>query len=434
MSSTNNSLERAVGDLLARIPDAWQEYNSDELTQPQEQALSLLVAAGMVERRGSFRIRMFGHPMAMEATFTATGESGGTEAFARAAEGMWEQWGQAWQSWKDGIAKSAPTFHCEKIGREQWRLTVNGIQARNDLKADASVVFDFVLKRGFFDGQARMMPGGRISQRLPVPGEGRLEKMEVVKADASEAGAPGVSITNWADGGKAFADAFAKFFDMMQAKVEPSTAAASPQAETSASATAGPQLKSWTQADLDNEIRKYKADRAASYAELCEAVKRNQPGAKKKAAEIYGRNAIARALGVKSTAMVSKSPAWIAIAGELGLSLNRSRRTQGTRHTQKPGKIGHDIAVEEKSMTPEAGADNAPAEQVLETAERQETIRLINKMARTGKNAREKADNQKAADALIQKLQRGDCTDDQARAVVEMVVNPDADFDTDSND
>ena len=150
---------------------------------------------------------------------------------------------------------------------------------------------------------------------------------------------------------------------------------------------------------MDNEIRKYKADRAASYAELCEAVKRNQPGAKKKAAEIYGRNAIARALGVKSTAMVSKSPAWIAIAGELGLSLNRSRRTQGTRHTQKPGKIGHDIAVEEKSMTPEAGADNAPAEQVLETAERQETIRLINKMARTGKNAREKADNQSVRSA-----------------------------------
>jgi hypothetical protein len=74
-------------------------------------------------------------------------------------------------------------------------------------------------------------------------------------------------------------------------------------------AKADPELRSWTQKELDKAIRQYKAERAASYADLLDAVRRNKPGAKKKAQEIYGRNAIARALGVKAKAMVSKSPA-----------------------------------------------------------------------------------------------------------------------------
>ncbi|MCL2647110.1 MAG: hypothetical protein FWD61_08910 [Phycisphaerales bacterium] len=198
------------------------------------------------------------------------------------------------------------------------------------------------------------------------------------------------------------------------------------------------ELQSWTQTDLDNAIRQYKAERAGAYADLCEAVRKGSAAAKQRAKEVYGRNAIARALGVKSKAMVSKSQAWLAIAGELNFPLNRSRRTQGTRHTQWTGKIGHDIAVEEKSATPEAGADNAPAEQKLETAERQETIRRINAMVRAGKTAKKRAENEKAAEALIQTLQRGECTDDQARQVAEMSINADtdadADFDEDSDD
>lgn len=183
-----------------------------------------------------------------------------------------------------------------------------------------------------------------------------------------------------------------------------------------------PSLQPWTQADLDNAIRQYKAKRAAAYSDLYQAIKKNSSGAKKKAREMFGRNAIARALGVKSAAMVSKSPAWFAIAEGLGLGLNRVRRT-GTRHTQLPGKIGHDIAVEEKSAAPDVGADNAPADQQLETAERQETIRRIHAMAHAGKTAKEKTDNSEAANVLIQKLQREECTDDQARHIVEMVLN-----------
>ncbi|MCL2646270.1 MAG: hypothetical protein FWD61_04585 [Phycisphaerales bacterium] len=97
---------------------------------------------------------------------------------------------------------------------------------------------------------------------------------------------------------------------------QPPTSAPSPApALTSAAASASTkpptdsksELQSWTQTDLDNAIRQYKADRSAAYADLCEAVRKGSAAAKKKAKEVYGRNAIARALGVKSKAMVSKS-------------------------------------------------------------------------------------------------------------------------------
>lgn len=61
----------------------------------------------------------------------------------------------------------------------------------------------------------------------------------------------------------------------------------------------------------------------------------------------------------------------------------------------------------------------------MEWAERQETIRQIDRLASAGKTARDKADNQKAADDLIQRLQREECTDDQTRQVVEMALNRD---------
>ena len=211
-----DTLEQAVRMLLRSVPETWSEYDRAALTEPCEQGLALLVAAGMVEQRWSFRLRMFGHPVVVEATASVTGEYGAVEALERVAAGMWEQWRDAWQERMKGPTKDAPAFHCERIGREQWRLTADGIRAREDLETDAATVFDFVLKRGFFDGWSRLSPDGRISQRLPVRGKGALEKMELVKADAP--GPAGVSIANWGEGGKAFADAFAGLFAAMQAK------------------------------------------------------------------------------------------------------------------------------------------------------------------------------------------------------------------------
>jgi hypothetical protein len=58
ISAPPDMLEQAVSDLLSRIPDTWQDYRPDDLTETQSQGLFLLVAAGMVERGEPLRMRM----------------------------------------------------------------------------------------------------------------------------------------------------------------------------------------------------------------------------------------------------------------------------------------------------------------------------------------------------------------------------------------
>jgi len=157
-----------------------------------------------------------------------------------------------------------------------------------------------------------------------------------------------------------------------------------------------PAKRSWTKADLDEAIREYKAKRASTYNDLVSALKQGKAGAKKSARELFGRNAIVRALGVRSAAMVSGSPVWQAIADELGL------RGRSTAH-RHPQRIGFDIALEDQA--------EATSEPVLDQTIQRETIRLI-----------EKSMPAKEAEATIEKLQRGDLTDDAARELVEVLV------------
>jgi len=122
--------------------------------------------------------------------------------------------------------------------------------------------------------------------------------------------------------------------------------------------------RSWTQPDLDDAIREYKAKRAGPYSDLVEGVRRKQPGAMKSARELFGRNAIVRALGVRSPAMVSKSAVWQQIADDLGLRgrVKKGRRPEGQR-------IAMGIALEEAAV---AAGDTA-----VDQAIRRETVRLI---------------------------------------------------------
>ena len=100
--------------------------------------------------------------------------------------------------------------------------------------------------------------------------------------------------------------------------------------------------RSWIQKDVDKAIRKYKAERASNYNDLCVAMKAGGKGAQKDARRLFGRNKIAGHLQCPK-AMVSKSPAWRAIAKELDLE----GRTPGARGG---GRVGHDIGVEEASV------------------------------------------------------------------------------------
>jgi hypothetical protein len=166
--------------------------------------------------------------------------------------------------------------------------------------------------------------------------------------------------------------------------------------------SAQPQLRTWSQGDLDDAIRKYKALRADQYSNLVDGVRRSRPGALKVAREIYGRNAIARALGVKASAMVSKSPVWREIAEELRLVSEKGRALR------RSGKIGLDLAVEAKAET--EGGD------VLDLAVSRETLSLIKKHLPAA-----------AAETLAHRLYTGDTTDDEAREMVKMYLEQQAD-------
>lgn len=80
----------------------------------------------------------------------------------------------------------------------------------------------------------------------------------------------------------------------------------SPPTASPAPSAASTALRSWVQSDLDAAIHKYVADRAASYNSLRKAVEDNRKGAVDNAREMFGRNVVAAALGVKARAMVSK--------------------------------------------------------------------------------------------------------------------------------
>lgn len=152
--------------------------------------------------------------------------------------------------------------------------------------------------------------------------------------------------------------------------------------------------RSWTQLDLDDAIRAYKARRASRYGDLVDGVQRGQQGARKAAREIFGRNALVRVLGVRSPAMVTNSPAWQEIADELRLRdhVSKKRRAPAQR-------IGIEIAQDEQAV--------ASGESVVDEVVRRETVALV-----------EKAMPALEAEATIEKLQRGEITDDQARELV----------------
>ncbi|MCX5658618.1 MAG: hypothetical protein NTW19_02720 [Planctomycetota bacterium] len=105
--------------------------------------------------------------------------------------------------------------------------------------------------------------------------------------------------------------------------------------------------RAWTQPDLDTAIREYLAKRADHVNRLIAGIKARKPNATAEARRVFGRNPIARALGVKSPVMVSKSKPWQTLA--IQLDLTQERKAKGTRHTAKPGRVGYDIAIEQAS-------------------------------------------------------------------------------------
>ena len=222
-------LEAAVAELLRVIPETWQAYKPDDLSETKAKGLFLLTAAGMVERRERLRLRFANHPVVAEATITFTGEYGGIEALEPLVANLWADWQDAYAAWKDSDAANVSPSHCERLEPSEWRLTDQGVIARKALDAsehDQGEVFDFVLKRGLFDGRRHRAPNGHVCQRKPVRGKGSLVKFDKVKADVAGLH---VNIGNWSEGGDAFAQTFGPVFvKMFEAAMQAQSKPAAP--------------------------------------------------------------------------------------------------------------------------------------------------------------------------------------------------------------
>lgn len=284
-------LETLVADYLRSVPETWTDYDPAALTESQEKAIFLLTAAGMIERRTTLRVRMFGHPVAVEGTITFTGEGGFAEAMEPLIADIWSEWQAQFITRKAGEQKGATAFHSERIGKERWRLTTEGTVARRDLaEGNPSAVFDFVLKHGFFDGRPRIGARGTISQRLPVVGNGKLERMQRVRADA--AAPTGVNIANWDAGAQAFAVAFAEQFKAHVSLPSPTPADAPPAGEReSEGGKPADRLKGIPLAEAEVRVRDWLAANA-----------KDNPAA-------ITRDAVAAGTAV-SAGTVSKTAAW----------------------------------------------------------------------------------------------------------------------------
>ena len=75
----------------------------------------------------------------------------------------------------------------------------------------------------------------------------------------------------------------------------------------------------WTQANLDRAIARLWGDDVIRYFVLRDGIQDGWEQSLREARAIFGRNAIARRLGVRGKAMISKSPIWQQIAVELDL-------------------------------------------------------------------------------------------------------------------
>lgn len=161
---------------------------------------------------------------------------------------------------------------------------------------------------------------------------------------------------------------------------------------SSRASAAGAVLRSMTQNDVDGAVAAYKAARAASYNDLREGVRARRPGAVKTARQLFGRNRIAREIGCRSSAMVSKSPVYQTIKAELHLHDRQRGRQQRTG-----------LGVAANRVAKDAG------DQTIDAVVANETRALLRKHLRSDE-----------AQAAIEKLDAGQMTDEQARELVDV--------------
>jgi hypothetical protein len=164
--------------------------------------------------------------------------------------------------------------------------------------------------------------------------------------------------------------------------------------------------RSWTQPELDDAIREYRATRASTYKDLVAAVRKGRRGAVESARKIYGRNAIAKALGVRAASMISKSNVWQHIAEEL--RLNRAYEQSLPRRK----RIGLEAALERKAVEIATTNQDPEEEPDPAAAARQIPPEMLAQIRSTlGGDV---------AEAAIEKLARGEIDNNQLAEIIRL--------------
>lgn len=190
--------EAALIELLRRIPETWEEYDPDQLTQPQAEALKAMVAAGFVERRSRIRLSLANHGDVVEATITCTGEGGLYYAVLPLISQVFARWHESFRDWIAGETAALPPIHGEELRPAEWRLTDQGVLARGEERP--AILIDFAFRQGAV-----------YTFRPPVQGSGSLVKIDIKSRDATKT----VDVGNWSESEKSISAAIVAAFEQL---------------------------------------------------------------------------------------------------------------------------------------------------------------------------------------------------------------------------
>lgn len=238
-------LKPAISKLLRAIPESWAEFNFDSLTAIDDHALFLLVAAGMVERRGWVRSSIANHPTCFEFQFQATGEAGYVAVMDQVCAIEYQTWADSWRAWKSGETGHVSPFRSEVIEPQEWRLTDQGVLARDRLDVDSDEVTNYVLQCGFYGpGYWFLMRWAKPSffmenvpliqqlseaygmewTELPRPPVGGAGLLLTIRTSCAPSEPQSVNVANWGDGGDVLVEKFSTILESLFDRMNPNGA------------------------------------------------------------------------------------------------------------------------------------------------------------------------------------------------------------------
>lgn len=372
-------LEQSVCAWLVTLPGTWTELRWEQYSATEQAGFARAVKAGFVEAKISV---------------VWQARDGGPSLLTR-----WDVCGDYEPLMRSKVHEYAAAHgHGDDLELRLLlvrfaRLTPEGELAKRDLEGGYPTPVGDLPRAGVPEHILRMITGGPageggVSDRGRVQFLGELRNPAEMDRPATQAGAAvaGPSINQPPAG-------------QTSGSSSPTAASATtvPPVPPEAPAKTGIKAehddrRSMTQDEVDQAIAKYKAERAAKYNELRDAIQHGSRQARRAARRLFGRDALAKAINCRSKTQVSASSVYHLIRTDL--NLGRSRRDYRKR-------VGLSIAAE------------TAAQAVGDPTVAQAIDRETKALAREHLPAR-------AAAELIAKLESGQITSDMAAQTVEL--------------